>query len=164
MISKYRIKGVKILKKIFSFILIMTVVLVGCSNKKEDNNQNNNESNTFENTKTFLENSYTKNDIKQIPNFDEMVSKRFKKTVENQHQSYDTETSTKKEADNIKLYKNTSGNSLEVMYSIEVKVTDDEAKNINYTERFGKINYKKESGNLKIDKLEEIDSRQINEE
>lgn len=152
--------------KIILFSLATVLILSACSNNDKENTNKNKgkQSETLESTRTFLENSYTKSDIKQITGFDELVSKRFKNQVKDQHQSFDTDNNLKKEASNIKLYKNVNGNSLEVMYSLHLKVTDDKEKNINYTERFGRINYKSENGKLKIDKLEEINSRQIDEE
>ncbi|WP_436894445.1 hypothetical protein [Staphylococcus gallinarum] len=149
------------MKKIIIVSMVFMLALVGCSSKNEsDTNENNNVINSEKMVKTFLEHSYSDNDIKQWDKFEDYASSQLKNKVKNQNQSFDDNGITK-EVENITVYKNTN-NSNKFMYDIKVKTTDDNAKNIDYNERYGTATLKKENGKLKINTLKEVGSETYN--
>ncbi|RIL91035.1 hypothetical protein BUY32_04825 [Staphylococcus cohnii] len=95
------------MKKLLASIIILTVIVAGCSSKedKQNENTNTNTNSSAKIVKNFLEHSYTENDIKQWSEFDEYASKQLKNSVENQKQTYDDNGITK-ETEDISVYKN----------------------------------------------------------
>ncbi|MGI2256812.1 TrsH/TraH family protein [Staphylococcus cohnii] len=150
------------MKKLLASIIILTVIVAGCSSKedKQNENTNTNTNSSAKIVKNFLEHSYTENDIKQWSEFDEYASKQLKNSVENQKQTYDDNGITK-EMEDISLYKN-SDNDKEYMYNIKVKKTDDNAKNIDYNQRYGIVKLKNEDGHIKVNNLKEVGSETYN--
>ncbi|OHO42557.1 hypothetical protein HMPREF2586_00095 [Staphylococcus sp. HMSC034G07] len=150
------------MKKLFVVIITLTLVVAGCSSQedKKDRETEKNTNNTTKIVKNFLEHSYTENDIKQWSEFDEYASKQLKNTVKNQKQTYDDNGITK-EMEDISLYKN-SDNDKEYMYNIKVKKTDDNAKNIDYNQRYGIVKLKNEDGHIKVNNLKEVGSETYN--
>ncbi|MGW7813719.1 hypothetical protein BU104_12725 [Staphylococcus xylosus] len=152
------------MKKLLGISLILLLSLGACSNS-EDNNQSSDKSEqstdekTLSKTKTFLNYSYTKNDIKQMKDYEDIISKQLRDRVSNQNQTYDTDKpNTNTSVENVTLYKETETNQLKVFYVVKVKTTDDKEKNIDYTERFGRIEYKNEDNKMKINKMQEVGS------
>ncbi|WP_261677119.1 TrsH/TraH family protein [Staphylococcus equorum] len=151
------------MKKLLGISLILLLSLGACSNS-EDNNQSSDKSEqstdekTLSKTKTFLNYSYTKNDIKQMKDYEDIISKQLRDRVSNQNQTYDTQSSNESSVENVTLYKETETNQLKVFYVVKVKTTDDKEKNIDYTERFGRIEYKNEDNKMKINKMQEVGS------
>ncbi|WP_204177971.1 MULTISPECIES: TrsH/TraH family protein [unclassified Staphylococcus] len=150
------------MKKLFVVIITLTLVVVGCSSQenKKDKETKTSTNNTTKIVENFLEHSYTENDIKQWSEFDEYASKQLKNTVKNQKQTYDDNGITK-EMEDISLYKN-SDNDKEYMYNIKVKTTDDNAKNIDYNQRYGIVKLKNEDGHIKVNNLKEVGSETYN--
>lgn len=150
------------MKKLFVVIITLTLVVAGCSSQenKKDKETKTSTNNTTKIVKNFLEHSYTENDIKQWSEFDEYASKQLKNTVKNQKQTYDDNGITK-EMEDISLYKN-SDNDKEYMYNIKVKKTDDNAKNIDYNQRYGIVKLKNEDGHIKVNNLKEVGSETYN--
>lgn len=150
------------MKKLFVVIITLTLVVAGCSSQenKKDKETKTSTNNTTKIVKNFLEHSYTENDIKQWSEFDEYASKQLKNTVKNQKQTYDDNGITK-EIEDISLYKN-SDNDKEYMYNIKVKKTDDNAKNIDYNQRYGIVKLKNEDGHIKVNNLKEVGSETYN--
>lgn len=149
------------MKKVIITSMILLLTLTGCSSKKENDTKENNESMSSEKiVETFLEHSYSDNDIKQWSEFDNYASKQLQNKVEDQKQSFDDNGITK-EVENIDIYTK-KDNEKKLMYDIKVKTTDDNVKNINYDERYGTVTLKNEGGKLKINTLKEVGSETYN--
>lgn len=149
------------MKKIVIASMILIVILSGCSSKnKSETSNDDSEVSSEKMVKTFLEHSYSDNDIKQWSNFENYASKQLKDKVKNQNQSFDDNGITK-EVENINIYQSSS-NSKKFMYDIKVKTTDDNAKNIDYNERYGTATLKNENGKLKINNIKEVGSETYN--
>lgn len=150
------------MKKLLGISLILLLSLGACSNsednkQKSDDTEQSTDEKTLSKTKTFLNYSYTKNDIKQMKGYEDIVAKQLRDRVSNQNQTYETDKPNKS-VENVTLYKQTETNQLKVFYVVKVKTTDDKEKNIDYTERFGRIEYKNEDNKMKINKMQEVGS------
>lgn len=149
------------MKKVVIASLILIIALAGCSSKNENKtSEKENEVSSEKMVKTFLEHSYSDNDIKQWNDFEEYASKQLKDKVKNQNQSFDDNGITK-EVENVDIYTK-EDNDKKLMYDIKVKTTDDNAENIDYNERYGIATLKNENGKLKINNLKEIGSETYN--
>lgn len=149
------------MKKVVIASLILIIALAGCSSKNENKtSEKESEVSSEKMVKTFLEHSYSDNDIKQWNDFEEYASKQLKKSVENQKQTFDDNGVTK-ETEDITIYKSTD-NDKEYMFNIKVKTTDDNAKNIDYNQRYGIVKLKNENGHIKINNLKEVGSETYN--
>lgn len=149
------------MKKVVIASLILIIALAGCSSKNENKtSEKESEVSSEKMVKTFLEHSYSDNDIKQWNDFDEYASNQLKDKVKNQNQSFDNNGITK-EVEDTKIYQNT-GNPKKFMYDIKVKTTNDNAKNIDYNERYGIATLKNENGKLKINNIKEVGSETYN--
>ncbi|QDW90453.1 hypothetical protein DWB98_13475 (plasmid) [Staphylococcus xylosus] len=120
------------MKKLLGISLILLLSLGACSNA-EDNKQSSEKSEqstdekTLSKTKTFLNYSYTKNDIKQMKGYEDIISKQLRDRVSNQNQTYETDKPNTS-VENVTLYKETETNQLKVFYVVKVKTTDDKEK------------------------------------
>lgn len=149
------------MKKIMVALLILVLTLVGCSsNEKKETSNKDKESNSTKIVQTFLEHSYTENDIKQWDKFEDYTSKQLQNKVEDQKQTFDDNGITK-DIESIKVFKDTD-NSKKYMYDIKVKTTNDNVKNIDYNERYGIVKLKNEDGKTKISDLKEVGSETYN--
>jgi uncharacterized protein YcfL len=150
------------MKKLIFVMIALVVFVAGCSSNEHDKSKNEeaNKDNSAKMVKNFLEHSYTENDIKQWDGFDKYASKQLKKSVENQKQTFDDNGVTK-ETEDITIYKSTD-NDKEYMFNIKVKTTDDNAKNIDYKQRYGIVKLKNENGHIKINNLKEVGSETYN--
>lgn len=150
------------MKKLVFVMIALVVFVAGCSsndnNKPKNDEPNKNSSAKI--VKNFLEHSYTVNDIKQWDDFDKYASKQLKNTVKNQKQTFDDNGITK-ETEDITVYKSTD-NDKEYMFNIKVKTTDDNAKNIDYNQRYGIVKLKNENGHIKVNNLKEVGSETYN--
>lgn len=150
------------MKKLVFVMIALVVFVAGCSSN-DSNKPKNDESNKNSSAKivkNFLEHSYTENDIKQWEDFDKYASKQLKNTVKNQKQTFDDNGITK-ETEDITVYKSTD-NDKEYMFNIKVKTTDDNAKNIDYNQRYGIVKLKNENGHIKVNNLKEVGSETYN--
>lgn len=149
------------MKKVVISSLILIIALAGCSSKNENKtSEKESEVSSEKMVKTFLEHSYSDNDIKQWSDFEEYASEQLKDKVKNQNQSFDDNGITK-EVENVDVYTK-EDNDKKLMYDIKVKTTDDNAKNIDYNERYGIVTLKNENGKLKINNLKEVGSETYN--
>lgn len=149
------------MKKVVIASLILIIALAGCSSKNENKtSEKESEVSSEKMVKTFLEHSYSENDIKQWSDFEEYASEQLKDKVKNQNQSFDDNGITK-EVENVDVYTK-EDNDKKLMYDIKVKTTDDNAKNIDYNERYGIATLKNENGKLKINNLKEVGSETYN--
>lgn len=149
------------MKKVVIASLILIIALAGCSSKNENKtSEKESEVSSEKMVKTFLEHSYSENDIKQWSDFEEYASEQLKDKVKNQNQSFDDNGITK-EVENVDVYTK-EDNDKKLMYDIKVKTTDDNAKNIDYNERYGIVTLKNENGKLKINNLKEVGSETYN--
>lgn len=149
------------MKKIIISSMVLMLTLVGCSSKNEsEKNENNNDVSSEKMVQKFLEHSYSDNDIKQWSEFDDFASKQLQNKVNKQKQSFDDNGITK-EVESVDIYTK-ADNEKKVMYDIKVKTTDDNVKNINYDERYGKVTLKNEDGKMKINDLKEVGSESYN--
>lgn len=149
------------MKKVVIASLILIIALAGCSSKNENKtSEKESEVSSEKMVKTFLEHSYSDNDIKQWSDFEEYASEQLKDKVKNQNQSFDDNGITK-EVENVDVYTK-EDNDKKLMYDIKVKTTDDNAKNIDYNERYGIVTLKNENGKLKINNLKEVGSETYN--
>lgn len=149
------------MKKIVIASMILIIILSGCSSKnKSETSNDDSEVSSEKMVKTFLEHSYSDNDIQQWSDFENYASKQLKDKVKNQNQSFDDNGVTK-EIENVDVYTK-EDNDKKLMYDIKVKTTDENVKNINYDERYGTITLKNEDGKLKINNLKEVGSETYN--
>lgn len=154
------------MKKISLILIAIIFIMAGCSsnNTSQDkksnskSSQQNTESKILIKTKNFLEYSYTKNDIKQMKGYENILSEDLIERVENQNQTYDN-NKIKKSVEDISLYKKSNTKKLEIVYIIKVKSVNDTQKNIDYNEHFGTIDYKNENGTFKISNMKEISNQ-----
>lgn len=149
------------MKKVVIASMILIVILSGCSSKnKSETSNDDSEVSSEKMVKTFLEHSYSDNDIKQWSDFENYASKQLRDKVKNQNQSFDDNGVTK-EVENVDVYTK-EDNDKKLMYDIKVKTTDENVKNINYDERYGTITLKNEDDKLKINNLKEVGSETYN--
>lgn len=149
------------MKKVIIASMVLMLALAGCSSKNESKtNNSDSEMSSEKMVQTFLEHSYSDNNIKQWNEFEDYASNQLKNKVKNQNQSFDDNGITK-EVEDINIYQNTS-NSKKFMYDIKVKTTNDNAKNIDYNERYGIATLKNENGKLKINNIKEVGSETYN--
>lgn len=116
------------MKKISLIVIAIIFIMAGCSSNntsqdKQSNSkssQQNTESKILIKTKNFLEYSYTKNDIKQMKGYENILSEDLIERVENQNQTYDN-NKIKKSVEDISLYRKSNTKKLEIVYIIKVK-------------------------------------------
>lgn len=151
------------MKKLLAIIFVATITLVGCSNSDEDNKESkeNQTSNAEVSAKKFLEKSYTMTDIKQWEDFENMATESFRNQVKNQNQSYQSDDITK-EVETIKIYQEANSKKSNLMYEVDLKATNDDKENIDYTKHYGKLSLEREDNKLKVDSLKEIGNEEYN--
>ncbi|MBW5882122.1 hypothetical protein H9S71_13700 [Staphylococcus aureus] len=161
------------MKKVIIPILILIVMVAGCSNhdeekdkqesKKEKTEQANKSNNKIKNSETFIEDVYTKDNIKEYRNVKDFVTKDKMRSVANQDQSYEDNHSkdVKKEVDKLNVYKPANTDKNEVLFTVHVKSINEKTKNVIFTENIGRIEFKKEDGKDKLNKFTQIAQREI---
>jgi len=103
-------------------------------------------------SKQALEMTYSNDEIQTQPNYDDVFTENLKNKLEQQNQSY-TKSPIKKEIENIDIYINDSN---DVMYSLKLNEINDSSKNVDITERYGKIKIDTENQKIKVDGMKEV--------
>ncbi len=103
-------------------------------------------------SKQALEMTYSNDEIQTQPNYDDVFTENLKNKLEQQNQSY-TKSPIKKEIENIDIYINDSN---DVMYSLKLNEINDSSKNVDVTERYGKIKIDTENQKIKVDGMKEV--------
>ncbi len=103
-------------------------------------------------SKQALEMTYSNDEIQTQPNYDDVFTENLRNKLEQQNQSY-TKSPIKKEIENIDIYINDSN---DVMYSLKLNEINDSSKNVDVTERYGKIKIDTENQKIKVDGMKEV--------
>ncbi len=161
------------MKKFIIPLLVISVMVAGCSNHNEENKkeestkekteQTSTSKSKIKNSETFIEDVYTKDNIKEYRNVKDFVTKEKMKSVSNQDQSYKDNHSkkVKKKIDKLKIYKPANTKENELLFTVHVKSINEKTKNVIFTENIGKIEFKKENGKDKLNKFTQIGQREI---
>lgn len=114
----------------------------------------------------FIEDMYMESNPDDYRNIDEIVSKAFKEKMHSQSAETvsdedmpDIEIGTQ----NVEIYKSTSNRDDEYMYVIDLEIINHEVENIAKSQRIGVIKMVEESDTLKINSVEELSNKEINE-
>lgn len=114
----------------------------------------------------FIEDMYTENNLEDYRNIDEIVSEEFNQKINEQfsdtvseEDTPDTEMATK----NVDIYKSISNRNDEYVYILDLEIINHDTKNIAKSQHIGKVKMSEESDTLKINSVEELSNKEINE-
>ncbi|PKE73659.1 hypothetical protein CW670_11005 [Macrococcoides caseolyticum] len=132
----------------------LVLMIAGCSNQdKEEQHKPVDTSKMIEDvSKQALEMTYSNDEIQAQTNYNDVFTQSLRNKFEQQNQSYN-KSPIKKEIENIDIYINASN---DVMYSLKLSEINDSSKNVDITERYGKIKIDTEDKKIKVDRMEEV--------
>jgi len=132
----------------------LVLMLAGCSNQEKEEQQKPVDTSAMieDVSKQALEMTYSNDEIQTQPNYNDVFTQSLRNKFEQQNQSYN-KSPIKKEIENIDIYIN---NSNDVMYSLKLNEINDSSKNVDITERYGKIKIDTEDKKIKVDRMEEV--------
>lgn len=136
------------------------------TSSEESTNSEDVSQDTEQMVRQFIEDMYMESNPEDYRNVDEIVSEDFKGKMHSQSAETDSDEDmpdTEIGTQNIEIYKSTSNRDDEYIYILDLEVINHDIENIAKSQRIGKVKMIEESDTLKINSVEELSNKEINE-